>query len=134
MKYLKGYIQKKIETELFGKYKILTNIFINKETGLETAKDIISKNNIKVFESTRERYPERGPHDIFDIYKLQKNEDIKSESLENNFVAKFNKSFFDEKVNLLRSEFRSKWRANCELGFENPEYFLRKELYKKTII
>ncbi len=124
---------KEIETKLFGGYNILTSICVNKRTGLEMAKDVIFKNNIKVFESKRERYPEKSPHDIFDIYKLQENEDIRSESLENNFVAEFKRSSFGEKINLLRGEFRSKWRANCELGFENPEYFLRKELYKKLL-
>ncbi|MBF9003328.1 hypothetical protein [Vibrio nitrifigilis] len=110
-------------------------ITVDQVSGAEIVTDSIFDGDAVVYQCERERYPEITFDEFYHQYLVETSAQIKEKESYEQFINKFSKASVDEQVKLLKTEFRNKWRSNCELGFEHPEYFLTKDMYnslKKT--
>lgn len=114
--------------------KAIKTVKVDPKTGAETVTESILHDDTVLYKSERERYPERTFDEVYKNYLNEKHNNRKSGDLERALVEKFKSSSKKEKIGLIRGEFRNKWRANCELGFENPEFFLSRSMYDAFVV
>jgi len=112
-------------------YVAVCEVHVDSCTGFETVDEKITKGSEVVYQNTRERYSLNGVEPIskrFFALETQKNS---QKEMINKIVDDFFNSGYIDKVNTLRSLFIREWRNRCELGIDNPEYFLSQDIYEK---
>ena len=120
---------KEIRQSLPNGLNSIKKISVDTKTGLESVTENVMQGNVVLYKCVRERYPERTLNQLYVKYLEYQREQNNHQDRVKDFANKFKKYSKKQQIGSLRAEFRNKWRANCEWGSENPEYFLTQEMY-----
>lgn len=120
---------KEVRQTLDNGLHVIKTINVNSKTGLESVTEQVMQGNVVLYKCMGERYPERTFNQLYIEYLEYQREQNNHQDRVKDFANKFKKYSKKQQIGSLRAEFRNKWRANCEWGSENPEYFLTQEMY-----
>jgi len=112
-------------------HKSICEVVVDSKTGFEKViEKIVNENDEIVYENTRERYSRAHIEPLINRYLSYKKQMEKNRAQTLTLIKRFSDAELSDKISILRGIFRQEWRNRCELGFENPELFLSKGLYK----
>lgn len=120
------------KSEIDEKHQSICTVVVDPKTGFEKLLEkIVNEDGDIVYSNTIERYSNGHVDSLINRYAAYKKQEEENKTKVQNIIRSFTSSELSEKVNILRGIFRKEWRNKCELGFENPELFLSKDLYRQ---
>jgi hypothetical protein len=113
--------------EDIAEYSLIETIEVNLETGDESIAGKVLKENEIVYECCYGRYLDSIEPTLWERFKISEQRKVKSGLRLEEDVLRFQKMTFREKVEFLRSKFRSIYKTRWELGIAPEECFLDKQ-------
>ena len=113
--------------EVIEEYSLIETIKVDFETGDESIVGKVFKENKIVYECCYSRYSDSIEPTLWELFQISENRKVKSELRLEEDVLRFQKMIFLEKVEFLRSKFRSIYKTRWELGIAPEECFLDKQ-------